>query len=162
MPRGGARVGAGRKPKARKAVVLGMDGQRLLGEPGSPGSPWVAPVVGDDPLLAPPADLPPAQQDFWRIYAPYAIEQRTLVAATVAGFRELCEQFALKQTIARGIQRLGAGSSKAEGRMRNYVKLAQRLDATLARFKLTGFGKPVDAGGARKAGTSPWAQVASK
>lgn len=114
-------------------------------------------------LALPPADLPPAQRAIWEQWAPAAIEQRTLVATTVVGFRELCEQAALKQAIHRRLQKLGPASSEAEGQMRTYVKLAQRLDATIARFKLTAFGKPADGGGARKsAATNPWAQVAGK
>jgi phage terminase small subunit len=139
-----------------------MDGVRrdLESIPLGPAPPTSA---EDASLLEPPADLIPAQQEFWRRWAPFAIEQRTLVPATVAGFRELCEQFVLKAAIARRLQRLGPGSEKALSTMRSYVQLAQRLDSTLARFKLTGFGKPADSGGrARQAATNPWAQVAGK
>ncbi len=143
MPRGGRRVGAGRKPSVRRAVVLGMDGARRedLGPPGPLGA---APAPAEDlELLTPPPDLTPAQQDYWRRWAPLAVEQRTLVPATRPGFRELCEQADLKAKLARRIHALGAGSEKAGSRLSAYVKLAQRLDSSLARFKLTGMGKPV-------------------
>lgn len=161
MSRGGYRVGAGRKPKAPKtAVVIGIDGTRRTDT--RPAS-VPAPPADDVPALAdPPADLLPDQQAFWRLYAPSAIEQRTLVPATVIGFRELCEQFALKQAIAARINtyKLGAGSKSADAALRSYVKLAQRIDATLARFKLTAFGKPADVGAAKQPVANPWAQVA--
>lgn len=161
MARGGRRVGAGRKPVIRRAVVLGMDGTRRedLGAVG--GGLAVAPVPEELDLAQPPTDMTPSQQDFWRRWAPFAIEQRTLVPATLAGFRELCEQFALKQAIWRRLEALGPASEKATPRLRAYTQLAQRLDSTLARFKLTGMGKPADNGGrARQAAANPWAQVA--
>lgn len=164
MPRGGARVGAGRKPTRRRpAVVLGMDGNRrdLFATASAPGEPSPAAVPQQESeLLQPPSDLTPAQQDLWRRWAPLAVEQRTLVPATVPGFRELCEQLALKQTLARRIGHLGAGSERAAGRLGLYVKLAQRLDSSLARFKLTGFGKPDTTARARPSAANPWAQVA--
>jgi phage terminase small subunit len=136
-----------------------MDGARRedVGPPGIA----LASAADEPELLTPPTDLTPAQQDFWRRWAPCAMEQRTLVPATIAGFRELCEQFDLKQKVARRIQALGAGSPKAAGHLGAYVKLAQRVDSTLARFKLTGMGKPADnAGRARQTAANPWAQVA--
>ena len=56
MPRGGRRVGAGRKPGPRKAVVLRMDGGRRLSMP----TPPVAASIPAD--LAALAD-PPAERD---------------------------------------------------------------------------------------------------
>lgn len=151
-------MGAGRKPSPRRerAIVLGMDGARrdVLFTPPPP-------TAEEAGLAEPPPDLTPAQQDFWRRWAPLAIEQRTLIPATVPGFRELCEQFTLKEALARRIQRLGPGSERAAARVSLYVKLAQRLDSTLARFKLTGLGKPADtAARARASAANPWAQVA--
>lgn len=137
-----------------------MDGVRREAS-GLPPSPAPLMAVIDSALAEPPADLTPVEQEFWRQYAPAAIEQRTLIAPTVAGFRELCQLAAFKATLARKIHRLGAGSPKADAALRHYVKLSQRLDATLARYKLTGFGKPEQQ--ARPAGasaTNPWAQVA--
>jgi hypothetical protein len=169
MPRGGRRVGTGRKPTAKRGVVLGLDGARRP-DPG-PAPPPIAvndaaPAAVDaiHDMATPPADLPVAQQDFWRIYAPAAIEQRTLITATVGGFRELCEQFALKQAIATriGKLKLGAASKSAEGPLRHYVKLSQRVDASMARFKLTAMGKPAEVGVVKPATANPWAAVAGR
>ncbi len=83
MPRGGRRVGAGRKPRPKPAVVLGMNGARLDADQVS--------APADDPakspLLKPPAELTPKERACWKRFAGHAIEQRTLVPATVAGFR---------------------------------------------------------------------------
>ena len=58
------------------------------------------------------------------------------------------------------IEKVGPTTKRAEGYLRTYVKLAQRLDNTLARFKLTSFGKPADGAGVRKPVANPWAAVA--
>ena len=164
MSRGGSRVGSGRKPGSRTAVVLGMDGQRRKEHPGpTAGSPSIAGAPTDDPdsLAEPPADLSPGQREVWRTFAPHALAQRTLVPAAVPGFRELCEQFVVKQAIFRRMEKLGLASARAEGMRKRYEKMAQRVDATLARFKLTAFGKPADAtSSARKPAANPWARVA--
>jgi hypothetical protein len=45
---------------------------------------------------------------------------------------------------------------------RHYEKAVQRLDITLARFKLTGMGRPEEPATKRTAASSAWSQVASK
>jgi hypothetical protein len=168
MPRGGYRVGAGRKRTTKPpAVVLGIDrsGRQEIPAAVPSSVAAVAPAESVIDLVAAPADLTERQQAFWRLYAGYAIEQGTLVPATVAGFRELCEQFALKQAIVEQIEKVKPHTKRAEVHLRTYVKLAQRLDATLARFKLTSFGKPAEGatGGIPKATpVNPWAQVAGR
>jgi hypothetical protein len=62
---------------------------------------------------------------------------------------------ALQATIAR----LGAGTREADGYLKQYGRLAQRLDASLARFKLTADGKPATPAPAA-ATVNPWARVA--
>lgn len=170
MGHGGARVGAGRPPKPREGgVVLQMDTaarrEALDHPPASeasrPLSEEVKSSVYTD-LAEPPADLTEGQAAFWRQYAGHAIDVGTLVPATVGGFRELCEQFALKQAIATRIEKVKPTSKRAEAHLRIYVRLAQRVDASLARFKLTSFGKPAEGStGGRiiKAPTNPWAAL---
>lgn len=156
MPRGGSRVGAGRKPKA-KAIVLGMDGARRIASEVNVATPEADAID----LAVPPADLPEAQHAFWRRYAPAALEQRTLAPSTVAGFRELCERFVLKETLAARIAsfKLGAASKSADPLLRQYVKLAQRVEASLKEFKLTAFGKPVLAMTPTHRAANPWSEV---
>jgi hypothetical protein len=137
--------------------VIGMNGVRLDSGQVTPPSP----VTGDDlALVTPPRDLPRDQRKYWARYAPLAIAQQTLIPAHVPGFRELCEQAAFKDALAKQIRKLKPESSGASDVLRHYEKLVQRLDATLARFRLTGFGKPAAAASAaRKATASPWAAV---
>jgi hypothetical protein len=111
-------------------------------------------------LANPPKNLPAAERRFWRLYAPHAIEQRTLVPATIAGFRELCEVFVIKEDLHAKIVQYGTDGKSGQERLRTYTRLSQRLDAALARYKLTAFGKPMDQGsGAKKPAANPWAQV---
>jgi hypothetical protein len=165
MPRGGARVGAGRKPNAAKQNVV--DARARFSDAPASGLPALgaAPPVPADAatLLEPPPGVSEPEAIAWRALAPHAIAQQTLVAATRVGFRELVEQLVMKQTIADSIAKVGADHPGVDGLLRHYAKLAQRLDATLARFRLTGSGKP-EAAAARKApaSPSPWAMAGTK
>lgn len=157
MPRGGFRVGAGRKPGSKSAVVIGMDGIRRGDGAVSP-APFLP--VDENALVTPPKDLPRDQRKYWTRYAPLAIAQQTLIPAHVPGFRELCEQAAFKDALAKEIRKLKPESPNASDVLRHYEKLVQRLDATLARFRLTSFGKPASAASAaRKTAASPWAAL---
>src|SRR5689334_9418788 len=88
---GGARVGAGRKPEPAPLAVIRPG---VTGESGE----------GEDPkaedLSQPPADLPEVQQEFWRTYAPFAIERKTLTASTVPAFLLLCELYGKKAMVS--------------------------------------------------------------
>ncbi len=154
MPRGGARPGAGAKPKGRHNIVDFPAHATSATTPLSPDA-----VAS---LHEPPADLPDAQKAIWRVYAPLAIEQRTLALATAPGFRELVEQMALKDDIATRLARFGADGKTGSDRVKLYTRLSQRVDASLARFKLTAFGKPADGSGQKQAQANPWSQVAGQ
>lgn len=160
MPRGGPRIGAGRKPKSwkeRQGKVVGMDGNPFARPPASSSPP---PADAGD-LLEPPDGMTTKQAALWRQLAPYAIAQQTLVAATRAGFRELVEQMTLKAAIAEDIEKIGAAHPGSGDNLRHYAKLAQRVDATLARFRLTGSGKPEAAAARPKAAANPFAAMAA-
>lgn len=160
MGHGGARPGAGRKPKVRPpGVVLGMDGRRLEIEPLRDQPP---PPAGNPQLEIPPSELTREQRAFWRAAAPLAIDQGTLVPTTVIGFRELCKEYGHLEVLDRKIEKLGAASRNGEALLKTRQKVAQRFDATLARFKLTAFGKPADPAASRRsaAAANPWAEVA--
>lgn len=161
MPRGGRRVGAGRKPKQPRAgVVLAMDGRRQ--DPQDLLEVAADPVLSHPPelLATPPRDLTPGQKKVWRKAAPLAIAERTLTPATVMGFRALVAQWVMTETLAARIEEAGAASDTGVDLLRSYVKLAQRLDASLARFKLTGFGKPSESAPRKPAASNPWSEVA--
>lgn len=146
-------MGAGRKPQPQRvpAVVVGMDGAPRAA---------AALVPADSPLIEPPVDLTKPLQAIWRELAPLAIQQQTLVPATVPGFRELCEQLHLKRALAKGLAKHGAASAEADRILKAYVRLAQRLDGTLGRFRLIGIGKPEPAAAAKPKASNPWASVA--
>jgi hypothetical protein len=136
-----------------------MEVARVLSihRPKTPEPPAIKVETG--PLLAPPTDLPASVQAVWRQYAGYAVGEGTLTEATAAGFREFCQQWVYLHELDTTIQRLGAGTKEAEPYFRTYLKLAQRLDSSLARFKLTAFGKPARSEKPKPA-ANPWAQVA--
>lgn len=131
--------------------MLGLAPRRVRGIPLPPA------VSGDerDALLVPPADLLPPAQACWTAQASHAIAERTLTPATAAGFRQCCEQWALVADVLARIHVLGAATTEADPYLKTYVRLAQRLDASLARFKLTAFGKPATTD-KPKAVANPW------
>lgn len=157
MAKGGARPGSGPKPQEKR---------NLLGFPAAVRPADAAAIAS---LTEPPADLsdaPPAGElttmtakAAWRLYAPLAIEQGTLVPNTVPGFRELVQQFVMKEDAAARLMRFGSEGKSGRERARSFAQLAQRLDASLARFKLTAFGKPADSSKKSSATANVWAQA---
>lgn len=146
MPRGGARVGSGRKPKYPRAVAT-TD---------------VEPQIGSADVavpLIPPTDLSVAQRDFWQRYAARAIEKRTLTIHTVEAFRELCEVAAEKQKVLQTIEEDGRtfikvtvdGSGQEHQELKahplkgDYARLAKLVQNMMEKFMLAPFGKPAGA-----------------
>lgn len=162
MPRGGSRVGSGRKPKAGTVQpftpVVHQGGLDVSG------------------LAVPPSDLPEGQDGFWRSYAGLAVEQGTLTAHTVAAFRLLCELDAEKRETKATIDRDGrtyikvvvdgAGNEhqelKAHPLKSDYAKLAKSVETLMARFKLAPFGKPELPTRKTKPAANPWSKVVGK
>lgn len=166
MPRGGARVGAGRKPNGERAIR-----QRVVAMPGIQMPPaWAASSgavpasgVSNSALNQPPEGVVEPAASVWRALAPWAIEQSTLIDATVAGFRELCDQFVIKQALWDHLQTLGIASAEGDRILKRYEKIAQRVDASLARYRLTSFGKAIDQSGKKKPeAQNPWAGLSRK
>lgn len=158
MPRGGARIGSGPKPRRFAPAVIA--GGRA-----------------DDMSPTPPDDLPEDQRAFWRVYAPAAIEAHTLTPQTVGAFRLLCELDAEKQATKAVIDRDGrtyekawtdsSGQEhvelKAHPLTTAYRQLAQRVETLMGRFGLAPFGKPVAATKReQKAKTNPWAAIVKR
>lgn len=137
-----------------------MDGARIDVPSVASAVEETAPDASVDLLTAPP-DLSEAQRAVWTTYAPHAIGQGTLVSHSVAGFRELCEQLSFKQALAARIEKIKPTSKKADALLKPYLKLVQRVDVALARFKLTAFGKTApDAGKSKAKPANPFAAVA--
>jgi len=155
--RGGFRPGSGRKPGPKKKVTLAWRLRHPVVPPPLPA------LEGDEAqaLLAPPEGLPEGAAAFWRQWAVQAITERTLTPSTAAGFKQLCQQWAYLAELDERIRQLGTATKEASPYFLTYLKLAQRLDASLARFKLTAFGKPAVLE-KPKAAANPWASVGSK
>lgn len=119
MAWGGARVGAGKKPRPKPVLVA--DGRS-------------EDEVRED-LEMPPADIHPDGQAFWRDYAPLAFERKTLTEATVPAFRLLCELHAKKMMVSVMVDK------GALGGLRVYMQLAKQVETLMARFCLAPFGK---------------------
>lgn len=107
-------------------------------------------------LTEPPADLSEARKAFWREWAPKAIAAGTLTEATVLGFRELSEQYVIKEDLAKAVELKAPGWGES---LKLWMKATQRLDASMARFKLTAFGKPETKQKAPGGAASAWASV---
>lgn len=153
MPRGGQRVGAGRKPKGYR-VVVPMVGHR------APVRPELPPVdTGERAgLLKAPEDLPEDVRKVWHHWAEHAIAERTLTTSTAAGFRQFCQQWAYLDSVVAKIAHLGANTTEAAPYLRLFLNLSQRLDGSMARFKLTALGKPA-VSDKPKAAANPWAAL---
>lgn len=135
MPRGGARAGAGRKPKSAAEKAL-------TGNPGHRGRVLVHPAFGgaDVPMLAPvdefdaPNDLSVDERMVWLQLAPFAFRRRTLTKATTLAFCLLCRNVVLERRYAGSMT--DAGGSNHRG-------MIQRIDAELTAFDLRPMGKPI-------------------
>jgi hypothetical protein len=117
------------------------------------------PALEGDALLKPPAKLEAPVRAAWRRLAPRALAERTLTAATAPGFEQLCRQWVYVAELEATIARLGAGTREADAYLRQYTRLATRLDGSLGRFKLTAAGQAATAP-APAAVANPWAVVA--
>lgn len=170
MPRGGRRVGAGRKRKsAAEHWLAGDASKRGLSlvprsaeaahaadapqpQTSADGQPVVADVV---PIGNAPAVLTSAERPFWEWYAPQALAKGTLTTETAPGFVLLCQIAARRarlweQIDADGDKYIavvvdGAGqerqSLKAHPLLTHARGLDMRLEQQLARFGITSGGK---------------------
>jgi phage terminase small subunit len=175
MGRGGARLGAGRKPSKLRQYSQPIRQFEPVVHAGGL-APEIKPATPQGEVTAePPEDLPADQRDFWLRYAGLAIEKKTLTPHTVAGFRLLCEQDAEKRVLKETIDRDGRTFIKVtvDGAGQEHQELkahpltsalgrtTKHLEALMARFGLAPFGKaelPVQ----RKAAINPWAEVGQK
>ncbi len=158
MPRGGARVGAGRKPAAVRQNVVPFT---------------VTAKAGQSELLRAPGYLTERERGLWDAWAPLALERGTLSDHHVPAFALLCrlqaEMLETGETIARdGRTQLrvtidGAGQEhqelKAHPLKPDYRQLAQRVESLLARFCLAPFGKVTPDAGKGDGKVNPWAGI---
>jgi hypothetical protein len=126
---GGRRVGSGKKRKSDlEHAIAGTTSARgvLLTHPSSTA---IAPIEAFDP----PATLRGKALRVWLELAPLAFEARTLTRSTEVSFVMLCRNVALERKMAAT---RGAGGANHRG-------MIQRVDAEMAKFCLSPFGKPM-------------------
>jgi hypothetical protein len=126
MARGGARSGAGRKPKG--ARVLNLHGGRVRAAKPVEEAPSV-PLV---PVSC-PEDLPEDSKAVWLELAPHAHAAGTLTPQTVSAFVLLCRNVVLERRLAAGVN---VGDANHRG-------LLQWVSARYKDFALSPFGKAV-------------------
>jgi len=169
MPRGGKRAGAGRKPGSKpkisrlKAVVLGMDGRRVEPTTLPPELPAIQHEshVSLDPLLEPPTDLglSVAAMAAWRRLAPYAIQERTLIASRVPGFAKLCEEWAYCAAFEKRVGEIGVSASESDRLLKRLNDYKKHLKASLGDYNLRTFGKPAAPEKPKAAVVNPFAKI---
>lgn len=139
---GGARVGAGRKPKDPIARWLGGNAGKRGGPPKSP------PAPGALPLLAAPRTLLAEERAVWNRLAPRAAATRTLTEDTAPAFQVLCEGIVLLEQLREalrtdGLTVMADGQKKAHPLLAAHRGMMQRVEAGFLRFRLSPFGKAV-------------------
>ena len=123
MPRGGRRIGAGRKPKNRTANVLQH-----------PSAPIQPPTTnGASPIeeFDAPHDLTAEERAIWLKQAPFAFANRTLVRATALAFERYCKVVVLERHEAKSS---GVGGANHRG-------LLKQINAFELQFMLAPCGK---------------------
>lgn len=147
MPRGGARPGAGRKPKSAAAAKLHGSRQRTVVQfPGTTQEPVSAGEASVACELVPlPRGLSAGAKSVWKQLAPFAETAGTLIPATAPAFAMFCRAVVLEKRLGNGPE---AGGSNHRGMM-------QRVEAGNVRFSLAPIGKPI---GKPKAVEDPFAE----
>ena len=125
MPRGGRRIGAGRKPKNSTARVLPHPSvPAILTPPATNGLP---PVEEFDA----PNDLTAEERAIWLKQAPHAFANRTLTRASALSFERYCKVVVLERNEAKSS---GVGGANHRG-------LLKQVNAFELQFMLTPAGK---------------------
>jgi hypothetical protein len=151
MPRGGKRLGAGRKPLTRREKWLGgKAGHRPLALVGPPAS--GAAVVADESV---PNVLTEAEASYWALWAPSARANGMLHPHKEPGFVLLCQQAAFAASIracieSRGYEQEkvtidGAGQEHREYKANSLISqwrgLMARIEQLQARYGIAADGK---------------------
>ena len=124
MPRGGRRIGAGRKPKPKTAKVLAHPSAVV-----PPSTNESSPVEEFDA----PNDLTAEERAIWMKQAPHAFANRTLTRGTALSFERYCKVVVLERNEAKSSAVGGA----------NHRGLLRQINAYELQFMLTPSGKAV-------------------
>lgn len=132
MPRGGARIGAGRKPKPRPPADVVRHPSSSLPSRSAilpPTTNGLSPVEEFDA----PDDLTDEERHVWLKQAPHAFKQRTLTRASAMAFERYCKVVVLERNEAKSS---GVGGSNHRG----MLKILRDLEI---QFVLMPMGKPM-------------------
>lgn len=130
MPRGGRRIGAGRKPKPKDSNTLSA---RVLNHPSSSGVVPTTDGPGEIEEFDAPNDLGLDERHVWLKQAPHAFKNRTLTRSTALSFERYCKVVVLERNEAKSS---GVGGPNHRG-------LLRQINAYELQFMLTPAGKPV-------------------
>lgn len=128
MPRGGKRIGAGRKPKHG----LGLSA-RVIAHPSVPAVVPTTNAVGPIEEFDAPDDLLKDERDVWLKQAPHAFRNRTLTRATAMAFERYCKVAVLERNEAKSS---GVGGTNHRG-------LLKQIQSYELQFLLAPAGKPM-------------------
>ena len=158
MPKGGPRVGSGRKPLLGAVAALrgsrGNVASRAVVRFRGPVEPVA--VRPPEPVTM-PGDLSAAQAAVWLELAPHALALRTLTPETAGSFRDLCRVITVRDGVLATIQAQGwtyikvsvdgAGVEHSELKKHPLVSdlrgWEQRVEVGRARFRLAPMGKEI-------------------
>lgn len=126
MPRGGRRVGAGRKPKHQSGKVLQHPSASVPVVPTTNDS---SPIEEFDA----PNDLSMDERAIWLKQAPHAFANRTLVRATAFAFERYCKLV---------VQERADSASSAKGGA-DHVRILKEVRAYEEKFLLIPCGRPM-------------------
>ncbi|MGE0450854.1 MAG: P27 family phage terminase small subunit [Vicinamibacterales bacterium] len=168
---GGARAGAGRKPKnqqlgdlsgSRRARARARKrNQTVPAAGGNQNEPRPPVTPSDEPSTSPSVQVqipqPPGSLTLdelaeWNDLAPRAAKEGTLNETTTFALRDLCQLRVLKDRLLRRIGDDGdvvwgvGGSRAAHPLLTRITTLSQRIEAGMARFKLAPMGKELETG----------------
>lgn len=121
MPRGGRRIGAGRKPKHKAGKVLQHPSAMV------PTTNDSSPIEEFDA----PDDLTAEERAIWLKQAPHAFATRTLTRATALAFERYCKVVVLERNEAKSS---GVGGANHRG-------LLKQINVFELQFMLTPAGK---------------------
>lgn len=132
MPRGGKRIGAGRKPKPKDGNAIA----RVLAHRSMPAG-LTQPPTTNGPLEVEEFDAPDSlsadAMAIWLKQSPHAFRHGTLKRSTAMAFERYCELAVLERNEAKGSGVIGA----------NHRGILKEIRAYEVHFRLIADGKPV-------------------
>ena len=164
MPKGGARVGSGRKPLDDSARFISGARDR---RPPAPER------VSAEPFEM-PAGLSPGVAAVWQRLAPHAFREGTLTVGTAAAFEDLCRAVDMRDKMAAQIEAGGLtylkvtvdGTGKEHNELRAHPLIVQyrgmcaRVEGSMLKFRLVPLGKPMET--AREKPVDPFAKFGAQ